>query len=78
MNCFFDKFIERELVKVTDEDIKRLEENIKNIIVFCLVWSIGCSTNYEGRGQFNEKLKFMLAQNGFSLMPKSYYEYFYN
>jgi hypothetical protein len=35
-------------VKVTAEDITRLEENIKNIVIYCMVWSIGCTTDYEG------------------------------
>ena len=38
-----------------------------------MVWSIGCTTDYEGRGKFNEKLKSMLAQKGFILTPKSYF-----
>lgn len=55
-----------------------LEENIKNIIVFCIVWSLGCSTDYDGRTKFNEKLRHLLSQKGFTLLPKSYYEYYYN
>lgn len=43
LNCFFDKYIERELVKVTQEDILKLEENIKNLLIFSLTWSIGGS-----------------------------------
>ena len=46
LNCFLDKYVDREIVKVSIEDITRLEENIKNILVFCLVWSVGASTDY--------------------------------
>ena len=51
---------------------------IKNIIIFSLVWSIGASTDYDGRIKFNEKLRVMLAKKGVNLLPKSYYEYFFN
>lgn len=66
------------MVKITAEDIQKLEENIKNIVVFSIVWSIGCSIDYDGRSKFNEKLKMLLAQKGFVLPNKLYYDYFYN
>ena len=43
-----------------------------------MIWSVGASTDYDGRTKFNEKLKMLLAKKGFSLLPKSYYEYYYN
>ncbi len=78
LDCILDKYIERELVKVTAEDITKLEENMKNVIVFCIMWSLGCSTDYEGRNKFNEKLKGLLAKKGFILVPKTYYDYYFN
>ena len=60
------------------EDIKKLEEMVKNILVFALIWSVGASTDYDGRIKFNEKLRTLLAQKGFNLLPKSYYEYYFD
>lgn len=56
----------------------RLEESIKDILLFCLVWSVGASTDYEGRVKFNEKLKMMASGSGYTSVPKSYYDYYYN
>lgn len=66
------------MVKVTADDIAKLEENIQNIFIFCLMWSVGCSTDYEGRAKFNEKLRHLLGQKGVPLLQKSYYDYYFD
>ena len=78
LNCFLDKYIDREIVKITAEDIVKLEDNIKNILIFSLVCSVGASTDYEGRGKFNEKMRMTLAQKGYPLLQKSYYDFYFN
>ena len=47
-------------------------------MIFCVVWSVGASTDYEGRVKFNEKLRMMLAKKGYVLQSKSYYDYYFN
>ena len=78
LNCFLGKYIDKEIVKITAEDILKLEDSIKNILIFSLVWSIGASTDYEGRVKFNEKMRMTLAQKGYPLLQKPYYDFFYN
>jgi dynein heavy chain len=78
LNCYFIKYIDRELVKITAEDIGKLEEMIKNLIIFCLIWSIGASTDYQGRLKFNEKLKLMLAKKGLFFPSRLYFDYYFN
>ena len=46
-------------------------------MVFCLVWSIGASTDYEGRAKFNEQLKSMIARKGQMQLP-NFYDYYFN
>lgn len=56
----------------------KLEENIKNILIFSLVWSVGASTDYEGRLKFNETAKMALSKKGYPALQKGYYDYFFN
>ena len=78
LNCFFERYIERELVKVTPEDILKLEESIRNLLVFALVWSVGGSIDYDSRPKFSEEMRKCLAKKGYPLLPKPFYEYHYN
>ncbi len=36
---------------------------LEAIFIFCIVWSIGCTTNLEGRGKFNIKLKEIMGKD---------------
>lgn len=65
-------------MKVTAEDILKLEESIGNILIFALLWSVGASVDYESRVKFNEEMRKTLAKKGLALLPKAYYEYHYN
>jgi hypothetical protein len=42
---------------VKQEDVEELEESIEHLFVFALVWSIGVTTNLEGRERFNQKMR---------------------
>jgi dynein heavy chain len=53
MNCFLCRYVENEIVKITIEDIVELEEIIFSMELFALTWSVGASTDYEGRQMFN-------------------------
>lgn len=62
---------------VSPEDIQKLEEMFSNLFVFCAVWSIGATTDQEGRKKFNEQLKLLISKKGLPLLP-NFYDYYYN
>lgn len=53
MNCFFCKYNDTEIVKITLEDITELEKIMTDIMLFAIVWSVGASADYSGRTKFN-------------------------
>jgi dynein heavy chain len=57
LDCYFADYYESETRKVTKEDIESLEQNIQQLFVFAITWSVGCTTNLEGREKFNNKFK---------------------
>ena len=61
LDCFFSDYIESETKKVTQEDVEDFELSLEQIFVFCLTWSIGATTNLEGRDKFNQKFKLMFS-----------------
>lgn len=51
---------------------------LPSIVIFCLTWSVGASTDYEGRQKFNTNLRKILASKGLPLLENSYYNYYFN
>lgn len=45
--------------------------------LFALVWSVGASTDYQGRNNFNENLRLLLSRRGIPVID-SYYDYLFN
>jgi len=41
-----------------------LEEVIDPLFVFCLIWSVGCTTDEEGRIKFSQWLKQKVTSSG--------------
>jgi len=61
LDCYFADYHESELRKVTADDVEDLEQSLEQLFVFALTWSLGCTTNLEGREKFSHKLKTMLS-----------------
>lgn len=53
LDCFFSSYVDTQLVVVSNEDIQKLEDMFNNLFVFCVVWSVGATTDIEGRKKFN-------------------------
>jgi dynein heavy chain len=60
LDCYYADYIETEIKKVTAEDIEDLEHSIEPLFVFALTWSIGCTTNLEGREKFSTKFRTLI------------------
>jgi len=61
LDCYFADYVETEVKKVTPEDVEDFELSLEQIFIFALTWSIGATTNLEGREKFNQKLKILLS-----------------
>lgn len=77
LDCYFSSYVDTELAVVSNEDIQKLEEMFNNLFVFCVVWSIGATTDIEGRKRFNEQLKILVSKKGIQLLP-NFYDYYFN
>jgi len=60
LDCYFADYIESETNKVTDEDVEDFEQSLEPLFIFALTWSIGATTNLEGRELFNKKFRTLI------------------
>ncbi len=60
MDCFFEPYIESEVNKIQPEQLDQLEANLEPLFIYSLIWSIGCTSDYEGRKKFSEYFKDLL------------------
>lgn len=63
-NCFFVPYIETEINKVMPEQIEQLEKNLEGLFIYSATWSIGCTTDYDGRVKFSQFFVELLKQKG--------------
>lgn len=49
LNCFLESYKETEIKKVTVEELDHLDQIIDKVFHWGMVWSLGCTTNLEGR-----------------------------
>lgn len=53
LDCYFVNYIESEIKKVPKEEVTNLESMIPQLFLFSIIWSVGTTTNLEGRVKFN-------------------------
>lgn len=75
LDCYFAPFIETEANKVIADDVIDFEQSIEHLFVFALTWSVGCTTNLEGRQKFDQKFRSII--NPKLNMPDEGYIYDY-
>jgi dynein heavy chain, axonemal len=75
LDCYFSPYIESETNKVTAEMVEDLEQSIEHLFIFALVWSVGVTTNLEGREKFDKKIRSVM--NPRIGMPSEGYVYDY-
>jgi len=63
LDCYFADYIETEIKKITPEEVEEIEQCCEALFVFALVWSIGCTTNLEGREKFDRKVKELMGRD---------------
>mmetsp|Transcript_9667 Transcript_9667/g.9378 ORF Transcript_9667/g.9378 Transcript_9667/m.9378 type:complete len:296 (+) Transcript_9667:1687-2574(+) len=61
LDCYFSPYVENEIKRISKDEIAKLETMIPELFVFSFIWSIGTTTNLEGRMKFDkyfrEKIK---------------------
>jgi dynein heavy chain len=67
MDCYLKDYIETEIKKVTGEKVEELSSMIPQLFIFCLLWSIGTTTNLQGREKFNNFIRQKLTKVGFEI-----------
>jgi dynein heavy chain len=50
-------YLENEIKRVTKDEISNLETMIPQLFLFALIWSIGTTTNLEGKLKFDRYLR---------------------
>lgn len=78
LDCYFFAYYESDLNKVTPEQVEDFESSIEPLFVFALTWSIGCTTNLEGREKFSQKLRTMLSDKVSFPTEGMIYDYMWN
>jgi len=56
VDCFMAPFRDTEVKKASADDIESLCSQLEPIFMYALIWSVGCTTDYQGRLRFTEYL----------------------
>ena len=66
LDCYFSDYFDTEIKKISPEEVEEMEKMLEPHVVFALIWSIGCTTTFEGRGKFDRKVReLMSSENKF-------------
>jgi dynein heavy chain len=79
LDCYFADYFDTEVKKVPIEEIEELETCIEAYFIFAFVWSIGCTTNLEGRERFSNKVRELMGKDHKFKFPADglVYDYFF-
>ena len=62
LDCYFADYIENEIRRVSPEEVEEMEAMLEPLFIFCVTWSIGCTSNLEGRQKFDKHLKELMGE----------------
>ena len=66
LDCYFADYVETEIKKISAEEVEDLESMCEALFVFCLVWSVGCTTDLDGREKFDRKVKELMGESKYA------------
>jgi dynein heavy chain len=59
--------------------LENFENNLEAIFIYSVIWSIGCTTDYDGRVKFSAFLLDILHENKSKFIPNGFvYDYNFN
>lgn len=61
MDCFLAFYKDTEIKVVSNEEVADLSGMIENIFIYSIIWSLGCTTNNEGRKKFDKQLRDIIS-----------------
>jgi len=62
LDCYFNNYRDTEYKQTSAEQISELEDMLEAIYIYAITWSLGCTTNNEGRRKFSTKLREIINQ----------------
>jgi dynein heavy chain len=79
MDCYLAKYHETEIKKINAEQIENLAAIIKPIFMFCFMWSVGGTTDLNGRKRFDAWIKERMAKHNVTFPEeKQCYDWHFN
>jgi dynein heavy chain len=63
MDCYMFPYFDTELKKVSAEEVEDLEQMLEGFFIFCSIWTIGATTNLDGRAKFNIKIRDIMGKD---------------
>lgn len=64
ISCFMGPYVETELKKVTAEQLDGLSTMVRELFFFASIWSIGCTTDLEGREKYDKFIREKIVKSG--------------
>jgi len=80
LDCYFADYFDTEVKKVTPEEIEEMENMMEALFQFAFIWSIGATTNLEGRERFSNKMRELMGKVSKYKIPAEglVYDYCFN
>ncbi len=71
---------ESEFNRIYPSQLENFVNNLKDIFIYSVIWSIGCTTDYDGRVKFSAFLLCIFHENKSKFIPNGsvYYYNYYN
>lgn len=69
LDCYFADYFDSEIRKIAPEEVEELEQICEPLFIFALVWSLGCTTNLEGREKFDKRLRELIGNDAKYKLP---------
>ena len=80
MDCFLAPYKNTDAKTITEAEIEDLESMLEPLFVFAVIWSIGCTTNQEGRAKFSDSVRQLMGKDNEHRLPQEglVYDYSYD
>merc|ERR1719399_1300986 len=81
LDCFFAQYFPTEAKTATPEEIEFLEPLIAPLVIFCALWTLGASCDFQSRAIVETKVREIMAEQGVELpIPEeeTLYDYRFN
>jgi len=79
LDCYMNEYIETETRKITPDVIDALASQIKEIFFMCFIWSLGATTNAQGRERFDGWIREQMRSQALTFPEeKTCYDWFWN